>query len=165
LAFLFQPGGFMGGLIPFGSNNAVNQVIEKKTLYREHHQIIERADGSKEETIRSLENVSEGLWRGSQYFNLFDTSDRDKDHHFEEKSNLIARETRIIDDGKGNRTTINDAVKKEDFTAGNGTKLITSRSLGLSDNRQQYLINFQQGLNPLSLLSGSQSKLLSQNEE
>jgi hypothetical protein len=155
----------MGGLIPFGSNNAVNQVIEKNSVFREHHHVVEKADGSREETIRSLEHVSEGLWKGSQYFNLLDTSDRDEDHRFEEKSHIIARETKIIDDGKGNRTTINDAVKKEDITAGQGTKLITENSLGLADKRQLYLSNFEQGFNPLALLSGSQSNLLSSHTE
>jgi len=153
----------MNGLIPFGSNNFVNQMIEKKSVFREHHHVVEKPDGSKEETIRSLEQVSEGTWKGGQYFNPFDTSDRDEDHRFEVKSHLIARETRINDDGKGNRTIINDAMKQEDITAGQGTKLITSNSVGLVDKRQMYLEKFEQNFNPLALLSGSQSRLLSQN--
>lgn len=145
---------FLPSLLGIGASN---DLIEEKTLDILHRHTEEKPDGSKITTERTLEHVDRVHCQGSgwlvQQGSFWDGKEDKPDQHLrEDLTRTIARETTIIVDKFGNKTTDEKAVKEEDKWSSHGTKLIGDSPEYCHDSRNNLLNNFSSGSNPFKLL-------------
>jgi hypothetical protein len=156
----------MGGFLPDFESNTSEGLADRKSLSIQHRRMDEKADGSRRFYERTLEHADTHVLDGGKWLisGRPNYVDRDKDfaHRNKREQNLLVTEKTIIDDGKGNITTIEDAFRTEDARTIKGTKLIGNGPAIETDYRAGLLQPFRESSDIFNLLSAQNknSKLL-----
>jgi len=154
----------MGNIVTIG--DASNAYNSQRKIYAIHTHIEEKSDGSRITIEKSLDFSKQKDIEGSQWLipgtsEWHGKEDKDSNHFFTENESFIEKVRITTDDGKGNKTIDEKAVKKEDFTRIKGTKRISNQPDIDFDKRQWLLEDFaSQNHNPFESLGGGSIKLL-----
>lgn len=148
------------GIIVF-NNGAKNDLKIKKNMYVMHNHTEYHSDGSSDSIERTMETSDEKIMLGDQWLNnpnRLENVDKASDCFRQDKEFMLMKEKRIHDDGKGNKTVDEKAVKKEDVFSTRGNKLIGNSPALLNDKRGKLLSDFSSGnSNPFKIGSGKTS--------
>jgi hypothetical protein len=150
----------MNGLIPKFNTEPLNDLTEKRSMSVIYRIEKESADGKKEIFEKSLDYAFDEYRKGRQWLNTMPATGKEEEHLRDVKNSLLVRQKHIIDDGKGNRITDEQAIKTDDFQSMHGTKLIRSDLNIIPDKREKLLEKFASKANPFQMLGNKQTQTL-----
>ena len=151
----------MSNFIPNLRPPQKNDLTKKQTLNVIHKRTAQHADGSGEMYEKSLDYSTSTHAEGSEWlggrkkFRL-----PNEDHFRQDSSQIVVRDKKVINDGRGNILTEEHAFQVGNESTSSGTLQIGNRPEIKADKRPELYDKFSSSSNAFTFFSKTSSKLL-----